>query len=74
MSYWVDIVDCLNVDINFIFYKFVYGEFVIIDGWFFVGDVVIGIILGVFMLDKVVEDVMDVVFVIKCVFEFVVLC
>lgn len=64
-SYWVDTADRLNADTNSISHKLAHGELVTTDGWLPAGDVVIGITSGASTPDKVVEDVMDVVFATK---------
>jgi 4-hydroxy-3-methylbut-2-enyl diphosphate reductase len=64
-SYWVDTAVRLNADTNSISHKLAHGELVTTDGWLPAGDVVIGITSGASTPDKVVEDVMDVVFATK---------
>lgn len=44
---------------NRIEYKFLGEEVKILEGWLFEGWVVVGVIFGVLILDKVVEDIIN---------------
>jgi 4-hydroxy-3-methylbut-2-enyl diphosphate reductase len=64
-SYWVDRADRLDAGSNTITHKLAHGELVTTEGWLPASDVVIGITSGASTPDKVVEDVIDVVFATK---------
>ncbi len=64
-SYWVDTCDRMNADTNSITHKLAHGELVQTDDWLPRSDVVIGVTSGASTPDKVVEDVIDVVFATK---------
>ena len=64
-SYWVDTAERLDPSKNSITHKLAHGELVTTDAWLPASDVVIGITSGASTPDKVVEDVIDVVFATK---------
>ena len=63
-SYWVDTPDRLTTD-NVITWRTAHGELVTTENWLPEGKLTIGVTSGASTPDKVVEDVLDVIFATK---------
>lgn len=61
VSYWVDTPDRVNTS-NVIVWRTAHGELITTKDWLPAGDITIGVTSGASTPDKVVEDVIDLIF------------